>query len=99
MNDPLPLVLDHNAPDEEGSVMVETLHDRVIDGCQIRNKSRVYQTLMDLLNAVEFSHDPSALMQCHSYEYCIRLARANRYTEVMAIIQRMRNPWPVNLAS
>lgn len=77
------------APTEE----MDHLYERVVLGCQERNKARVYQTLMELMSTLDFNNRTLALDYFRAYEQCIRLARANRFNEVATIIQQMRDPW------
>ena len=88
---PMPVrsVLPLLSPNEE----INQLFDRVVLGCQERNKSRVYQTLMELMSTLDFNNRIIALDYFRAYEQCIRLARANRFREVATTIQQMRDPW------
>jgi hypothetical protein len=90
----LPFLFEVEMEERASGPDVESLYSRVIRGCQERNKSRVYQTLMDLIQTLDFNHRPVAIEQFRAYESCIRLARANRFSDVATIIQRLRQPWP-----
>lgn len=81
--------LDTPAPTEA----VNDLYERVVIGCQERNKAKVYSTLMELMSTLDFNNRLLALDYFRAYEQCIRLARANRFNDVATIIQHMRDPW------
>ncbi|MBM3263894.1 MAG: hypothetical protein FJY97_10780 [candidate division Zixibacteria bacterium] len=88
------LSLDRHETSDVSLTEVARLHERVIQGCSEENKSRIYQTLMDLMETLDFNRRPVAVARFRVYERCIRLARANRYGDVADIVERIGRTWP-----